>query len=506
MEPNVNPKDSGTTRSGVFQTATEMLGQMRSGQISAVELLDLHLDQVCAVNSEINAIVAFDEDRARHQARLADEARCRGEDTGSLHGLPMTIKDVFSVVGMPVTGGLPHLSGYMPESDSEVVTALREAGAVIFGKSNVPEGAGDHQSYNAIYGSTNNPWDLARTPGGSSGGAAAALAAGMTPLEIGSDVGGSIRCPAHFCGVYGHKSSYGVVPVQGHVPPGPNSLRKAEMLVAGPMARDPHDLELLFNVISRPKDSSRDANHWPLPETRHQRLEDFRVAVWLDEKSYPVDTRYGDTIEGLVEDLKRLGANVRAARPDIDPSASQSTYFKTLFGEFCASAPQKIYDASIAAREAVGGDHGPYGEWIAAATTQALRTWQGHLEHREQMRRKWAAYFREFDVLICPVMSTVAFPHDHHGADHVEQLARTIEISGEKRPYLDNLLWPGVVTVANLPSTVVPTRRFVDGLPAGAQIVGDFLEDRTTLRFAQLLHDRLGGYEMPPRWRRDQSH
>lgn len=495
----MNPKDSGTTRAGVFQTATEMLGQMRSGQISAVELLDLHLEQVRAVNPEINAIVAVDEERARLQARLADEARGRGEDRGSLQGLPMTIKDVFSVVGMPVTGGLPHLSGYMPECDSEVVSALRDAGAVIFGKSNVPEGAGDHQSYNPIYGSTNNPWDLSRTPGGSSGGAAAALAAGMTPLEIGSDVGGSIRCPAHFCGVYGHKSSYGVVPLHGHVPPGPNSLRKAEMLVAGPMARDPYDLELLFDVISRPTERSRTANHWPLPEPRHQRFEDFRVAVWLDEKTYPVDTAYLDAIEGLIKDLEGLGVNVRAARPDIDTDASANTYFNMLFGEFCASAPHKMYVDSKTAREAVGGDNGRYGEWIAAATVQDLRTWQGHLEHREQMKRAWTAFFGEFDVLICPVMATVAFPHDHHGADHVAQLARTIEISGEKRPYLDNLKWPGLITVASLPSTVIPTRRFVDGLPAGVQVVGDFLDDRTSLRFAQLLHDRVGGYEMPAR-------
>ncbi|WP_429817634.1 amidase [Ensifer sp. B1-9] len=495
----MNPIDAGTTRSGVFQTATEMLSHMRSGQISAVELLDQHLDQVRAVNPEINAIVAIDEERARLEARLADEARGRGEDKGVLQGLPMTIKDVFSVVGLPVTGGLPHLSGYMPESDSEVVTALRDAGAVIFGKSNVPEGAGDHQSYNPIYGTTNNPWDLSRTPGGSSGGAAAALAAGMTPLEIGSDVGGSIRCPAHFCGVYGHKSSYGVVPVQGHVPPGPNSLRKAEMLVAGPMARDPYDLELLFDVISRPTKRSRNASHLPLPEPRHQRLENFRVGVWFNEKTYPVDTAYADAIEGLIDDLKGVGANVRAARPDIDTDASANTYFNMLFGEFCASAPQKMYDDSKTAREAVGGDNGRYGEWIADATVQDLRTWQGHLEHREQLRMIWATFFRDCDVLICPVMSTVAFPHDHHGADHVAQLARIIEISGEKRPYLDNLKWPGLITVASLPSTVVPTRRFVDGLPAGVQVVGDFLGDRSTLRFAQLLHERLGGYEMPAR-------
>ena len=501
MMHEMNSNDSAMPGSGVFQTATAMLEQLRSGQIGAVELLDLHLDQVCAVNPDINAIVAVDEEGARDRARLADEAYSRGEDRGSLRGLPMTVKDVFGVVGMPVTGGLSHLAGYLPDRDAEVVAALREAGAIVFGKSNVPEGAGDHQSYNPIYGCTNNPWNLERTPGGSSGGAAAALAAGMTSLEVGSDVGGSIRCPAHFCGVYGHKPSYGLVPVRGHVPPGPSSLRRGEMLVAGPMARDPYDLELLMDVIARPEGLLRTTGQWSLPRASRQQLEDFRVGLWLDDDALPVDNAYRDAIEGLVADLTAAGVHAQAARPQIDVAHAEHTYFNMLFGEFCASAPPEMYERSKAAREAAGGDHGPYGEWISSATTQDLRSWQGHLEHREKLRNSWASLFREYDVLICPVMSTVAFPHDHHGADHVAQLARTIEISGETRPYLDNLKWPGMITVGGLPSTVVPTRRLVGGLPAGVQVVGDFLADRSTLRFAQLLHDRFGGYQMPQRRR-----
>jgi amidase len=483
----------------VFSSATAMLGALRTRRISARELLDGHLAQVRAINPEINAIVALNEEEAQRQADASDEARANGRAEGRLHGLSMTVKDVFPVVGMPVTGGFPSLAAYLPEDDADVVRLLRAAGAVIFGKTNVPEGAGDHQSYNAIHGVTRNPWNPDYTPGGSSGGSAAALATGMTPLEVGSDVGGSIRCPSHFCGIYGLKPSFGVVPVEGHIPPMPGTYRTGQMGVAGPMARDPYDLELLFDAIAAPGGDWSGVAHWRLPASRHQRLEDFRVGVWLDAPGYPVDDDYRDAIEQLLSDLRAVGLNIRAARPDIDAAASADTYFMTLFGEFCASAPPEMYEASKAALSAPGGRNGRYGAWVAAATGQDLRTWQHHLEDGHRLRRQWASFFKDIDILICPVMSTVAFPHDHAGVDHVAQLARTIRISGKPAPYLDNLMWPGLITIAHLPSVVVPTRRLVNGLPAGVQAVGGFLDDKTTMRFAQLLHDRLGGYTLPGR-------
>ncbi|MGO4834373.1 amidase family protein, partial [Rhizobiaceae sp. 2RAB30] len=403
-----------------------MLKDLREKKISARELLDTHLERVRTLNPAINAVIALDEEGARAQAQRADEAIARGEAVGPLHGLPMTIKDVYQVVGMPVTGGMPHLAVYLPDRDADLVTSLRDAGAIIFGKTNVPEGAGDHQSYNALHGRTNNPWNVERTPGGSSGGSGAALAAGMTPLEIGSDVGGSIRCPAHFCGVYGHKPSFGIVPLRGHIPPEPGSLLRGEMAVAGPMARDPHDLELALDIIARPEEAARKGVVWRLPGSRRERLEDFRVGVWLDAKGYPVDRGYLDAIEGLLDDLRRVGVDVRRAHPDIDPEDSEATYFMMLFAEFGASAPKHLYDLHKSARQARGADNGPYGEWIAQATGQDLRTWMQHLENRERLRLKWASYFADYDILICPVMSTAAFPHDTAGVDHVAQLARTI--------------------------------------------------------------------------------
>lgn len=491
-----NPGDQGSV--DVFASATSMTRALRAKAISARELLDVHLDRVAATNGSINAIVALDEEGARKSAFAADEALARDEMVGPLHGLPMTVKDVFPVVGMPVTGGMPHLAGYMPPVDADVVTSLRAAGAIIFGKTNVPEGAGDHQSYNPMHGVTVNPWDVTRSPGGSSGGSAAALAAGMTPLEIGSDVGGSIRCPAHFCGVYGHKSSMGLVPLLGHVPPKPGTLRASEMSVAGPMSRDPYDLELALDVVAGPQRTLRGGPHWAIPAPRHNRLKDFRVAVWLEAEGHLVDRGYLDAIEGLVSDLQHAGAKVqRSVRPAIDPAFSAETYFRMLFGEFCAAAPEDIYQRSLSADIQRGGDNGPFGRWIASATGQSLRDWLELIERRQHLRKEWATFFDDIDVLLCPVMSTVAFPHDHRGADHVAQLGRTVEISGRQEPYLENLRWPGLITVAHLPSTVIPTLRLVGGLPAGVQVVGGHLNDKTTIRFAQVVHDALGSYVMP---------
>ena len=213
---------------------------------------------------------------------------------------------------------------------------------------------------------------------------------------------------------------------------------------------------------------------------------------------YPVDSGYLEAIEGLVDDLQRVGVKVRRdLRPAIDPAHSADVYFKMLFGEFCASAPEHIYRKSLTAETAFGGGDGPFGAWIASATAQSLRDWLDLIEHRENLRKQWATFFETTDILICPVMSTVAFPHDHRGVDHVAQMGRTVEINGKQAPYLDNLRWPGLITVAHLPSTVIPTLRFVEGMPAGVQAVSGFLNDRTTLRFAQRLHDVLGGYCMP---------
>lgn len=480
-----------------FFTATEQRALLLARRISALELLELHLDRVKRVNSSCNAVVALDEEGARRQARATDETMARGEKAGPLHGLPMTIKDSFAVAGMAATCGLEELRDYRPREDAVAVAKIRAGGAVIFGKTNLPAGAADHQSCNTLFGLTRNPWDSERTVGGSSGGAAAALAAGLTALELGSDIGGSIRVPAHFCGVYGHKPSYGLVSTEGHIPPPPGHTAPAELGVAGPLARSAFDLEMLFDVVLGTSELDGAGAALQLPAPRHDDLRSFRVAVWNDARTYPMDDAYAAAIEGLVDDLARLGVRVnRQARPPIDPAASYDVYLQTLFGIIGSGLPPQARVALLAAGEAA--DSGSYPRRVADAVRQSLSQHFAATEARHQLYRAWRRFFADYDVLLCPVTPLVAFPHDLERLDLAAQFTRRLTVNGGSIPYMDNLAWPGLVTVANLPATAIPTCRRVGSLPAGVQVVGPYLGDRTTLRFAQLVEQALGGYARPP--------
>jgi amidase len=481
-----------------FLTAIEQKEMLASRRISALELLEEHLDRVRRVNPSYNAVVALDEDGARQQARIADEKLARVEIVGPLHGLPITIKDSFAVAGMTTTCGLEELRDHRPTQDAVAVSKIRAAGAVIFGKTNLPAGAADHQSCNTLFGLTRNPWDGERTVGGSSGGSAAALAAGLTTLELGSDIGGSIRVPAHFCGVYGHKPSYGLLSTEGHIPPPPGHIAPPELGVAGPLARSAFDLELLFDVVlGTPELDGADAE-LRLPAARHDDLRSFRVAVWNDAQAYPLDDAYAAAIDGLVDDLVRLGVSVnKAARPAIDPAASHDVYLQTLFGIIGAGLPPRAREALLAAGE--GAESGSYPRRVADAVRQSLPQYFAAAEQRHQFYRAWRSFFADYDVLLCPITPTVAFPHDIERLDLAAQFDRRLAVNGGAIPYMDNLAWPGLVTVANLPATAIPTGRRVGSVPAGLQVVGPYLGDRTTLRFAQLVERALGGFTRPPR-------
>jgi amidase len=480
-----------------YATVRDLTHMLRDRKISATELLDLHLARVRAVNPALNAVVALDEDGARQAARRADAALAAKKPVGPLHGLPMTVKDSFEVTGMPTTCGIEALREHRPRRDADAVESLRAAGAVIFGKTNVPEGAGDHQSYNVVYGLTRNPWNLGRSAGGSSGGAAVAVATGMSPLEIGSDIGGSIRCPAHFCGVFGHKPSHGLVPLRGHIPPPPGCLSEGMLGVAGPLARSAYDLELALDLLARPAELDRKGKVWKLPPPRREKLQDFRVALWADDKDYPVDPGYLAAIHAFADDLRKLGVTVEEARPKIDPAASNDIYQATLFGIWGSGLPEEGLKAYAAASAGLGPDDKSWPARISRAVSQSVRDWNRLQEKREHLMRAWQPFFRDYDVLIAPVMTTPAFPHDTSGHDHTARLYRTIKVGSATRPYLDNLIWPGLITVANLPATAVPIRRQVDGVPVGVQVAGGFLEDRTTLCFAQLVEEEFGGFIAP---------
>jgi amidase len=481
----------------LYLSATDQKNLLMSRRMGALELLDLHLDRVKQVNPTVNAVVALDEESARRQARAADDGLARGESAGPLHGLPMTIKDSFSVMGMTATSGLEALRDYLPPQDAVAVAKIRASGAVIFGKTNLPAGAADHQSSNTLYGLTRNPWDLERTVGGSSGGSAAALASGMTSLELGSDIGGSIRVPAHFCGVYGHKSSYGLVSAKGHIPPPPGYLAPTELAVVGPLARSAADLELMFDVLLGPDDLDGTDAELRLPAARHEDLRGFRVAVWNDAKAYPLDEAYAATIDGMVDDIRHLGVKIdMTARPAIDPAESHRIYLQTLFGIIGAGLLPSERETVI--REGEAAEEGSYARRVADAVRQSLAQYFAAKEERYRLFGAWHAFFADYDVLLCPITPTAAFPHDLERLDLAAQFTRRLTVNGSRIPYMDNLAWPGLVTVANLPATAIPTGRMVGSVPAGLQIVGPYLGDRTTLRFAQLVERELGGFRAPP--------
>ncbi|MBJ7553912.1 amidase family protein [Marinomonas spartinae] len=471
-----------------------MLKRLREKEFSATELLEWHFNRVDQLNDQLNIIVDQDRERAMAAARRVDRLRALDKPIGVLAGLPMTIKDSFEVVGMKATCGLPHLANHRPKKDAILVKRIRDAGASIFGKTNLPAGCGDHQSYNDIYGVTNNPWNIKHTVGGSSGGSAASLAAGFTALELGSDIGGSIRCPSHFCGVFGHKPTYGVLPVVGHIPPGPFSTSPSPLSVMGPLARDASDLRLLFGVLCGLHESDDSAvSH--LPPQRYQTLREYKVGVWLD--AFPLDEGYAKAILQFVEDLRQEGVNVDiGVHPDIDPQDIHDTYLKTLFGVIGSRMEKDVKEAFLAQAQSFEGKQ--FAKELYEYTKHPAHESESVNQSRAENSEKWKHFFQQYDVLICPVTSTVAFEHQLEGHGPSAQIGRVLTISGQQAPYLYNLSWPGLATLANLPATAMPTGYLVNGLPAGVQIIGDLYQDHTTLAFAEMAARQLNPFSCPP--------
>jgi len=477
-----------------FQSATTLVKAISRREIGSLELLELFLDRVNKLNSPINAVVALDVEGARRRAREADEALARGQVLGALHGLPMTIKDTYEVTGMPATAGAPELKNYKPRKNALAVQRLMDAGAVIFGKTNTPLMAMDFQSYNAVYGTTNNPWDLTRVPGGSSGGAAAALAAGLTSLELGSDIGGSIRNPAHFCGVYGHKPSYGLVPLQGHIPGPPGTLSMGDLGVAGPLAQSADDLALAMGLLAGPIPLESAAWRLDLPEPRRQSLRDYRVAAWLSEPMAPIDTEIAGLLENLVTSLSRAGVTVnREARPTFSFEDSLRVYLRLLNAAISSGLPPEQFANLTKRAKELPADDQSLSAITVRSMTMPHREWIAENEIRTRLRYGWAEFFKNFDVLLCPVVPVPAFAHDHTPFDQ-----RTLVINGEVRSYREMLFWVSHATGAYLPATVAPIGRTSSGLPVGVQIIGPYLDDFTTIDFARRLGEVTEGFVSPP--------
>jgi amidase len=471
-----------------YASAIEVAQAIRSREISARDHLEALLARVEAQGEAINCVVTVDAERARREADEADAAIGRGESVGPLHGVAMTIKDSFMTRGMRTTSGAPMLSDFVPEVDAVAVGRLRGAGAVVFGKTNLPIWAGDTQSYNEVFGTSNNPWDVSCTVGGSSGGAAGALAAGQTPIELGSDIGGSIRGPASECGVVGHKPSFGIVPATGHIPGPPGSLTQADLAVIGPLARTVDDAELMLDLLAGPDEWHAPAMRLELPPARKREPAGLRVAAWLDDPTSPVDREVHALLQGAAEALADAGAKVDfQARPAFEAEQALTTFRKLLAGAMSGGMPHEAIErwAQLEGDDPVS----------VVARDQALRhrEWLTHHEKRMQLRQRWHEFFADWDVILLPVLPTPAIAHDHSAP----MPARTISVNGESRPYLDRINWVGLTGVAYLPATVVPVGTTAGGLPVGVQIAGPYLEDRTTLAVARMLEGLLGGFRRP---------
>lgn len=449
-------------------SAGALAAALAAGQMSALELADAAIARIEALDGPINAVVVRDFDRARDAARAADRALARG-DRAPLLGVPMTVKEAHDVEGLPTTWGLESCRDWIAPRDSVGVSRLKAAGAIILGKTNVPPFLADWQSANPVYGRTNNPWDLSRSPGGSSGGSAAALAAGMVPLEFGSDIGGSIRIPSVFCGVYGHKPTYGLIPQRGHAPPGTDGA-DVVLGVVGPMARTAADLDLALGVLAGPDGPAAKGYRLTLPAPRHAGLAEHRVLILDRHPSAALDDEIRAALHDLADRLEASGARVARASdllPDL--AAAHEIYGRILNTAMSRGAP-------------------------GAENLPSAHEWMDLMDAQLGVQRRWADLFETFDVVVAPAHGSLAFPHD--AGTHPSQ--RTVAINGAATPYFAQLAWPGMATLANLPATAAPIGLSRTGLPIGVQIIGAELDDRTTIGFAGLLEQAFGGFRGPP--------
>ena len=494
LSPMVAQPRADTVRSfdPAFASAVATADAIRKKRISARELLDITFQRIDRYNPKLNAIIWQFREQAVKRATQADEALAHGKPWGDLHGLPVTIKESFAYRDSPNTWGLTPFKDTRSSRTAVAVERLESAGAIVVGKTNVPVLLADYQSFNPIYGTTNNPWDLTRTPGGSTGGGAAALAAGLGCLTLGSDIGGSIRVPAHFCGVFGHKPSLALVSDAGHQP-GPwdgSPGVPMDLAVAGPLARSASDLALALRVLGGANGDEAKAWSWRLPAPRHKQLKDFQGLAGI----------FDDTFAPVSSDIAKLYDEkrwTRLARPERSWSEvgrrgwicrRSSERAALLFALLNAdmSGPQREESRRRFERDP--------NDISAAATVGPHARWLGETQRRLAFRAVWQKYFESHDVFLLPTGFTAAFPHDH--TDPAD--ARAIETPEGKRPYSPNILyWICAATLAGLPATVAPVGQTSAGLPAGVQIMGPMWEDGTPIEFARLIENVVGGFTPP---------
>lgn len=473
-----------------MNSAIDQLSALKSGETSSAELVEIAIEQIQRVDGAINAVVVKDFSRARKMAKAADKDRKAGTDRPLL-GLPLTVKEAFDVEGMPTTWGLP--GKHVPAvTDAVVVERLRTAGAIILGKTNVATMLSDWQTANEVFGVTNNPWGNERTPGGSSGGSAAAVACGMVPLEFGSDLAGSLRIPAAFCGVFAHRPSHGIVPMRGFAPPMAPRIpisQPIDQSTLGPIARTAADLKLALDVIAGPDIPDSAAYRFSLPPARHSKLKDYRVLVLEEHPLVATAKDIRGVIDKLTKRLRSEGCHVGHNTSELPDMMDLTWTFSALLMSLMGADMSEDDYAAAAARA-----DGKKGGMREHSLTMSHRDWVVLDRHRQTLAATWRDAFQRWDVVLCPVTPCTAFPHDGRPFEK-----RKLNVDGSKINYEKISFWTTLATPNGLPVTTIPIGLDREGLPIGLQVVGPRLEDYTSLEFADLLEHRLGyRYVAPP--------
>jgi amidase len=476
-----------------YATARQIAKAIAGGKISCTEVVKAQIARIEALDGGLNAVVVRDFDRALATARNHDRQRKKAAKLPALFGVPMTVKESYDVAGLPTCWGVPEAL-HVAEADALAIARLKAAGAIITGKTNVPVLLMDWQSRNPVYGQTNNPWDVTRWAGGSSGGSAVSLAAGFAALEAGSDIGGSLRDPAHFCGVYAHKPTWNLLPLLGHSLAG--GIVPTDLSVIGPMARSAGDLDIALRLMAGPAPIERGLTT-ALPKPRQRGVRGLRVAILADHPCAPVEREIVAALHALARHLKGEGAKISlTARPELDLAAANETYLTLLNAALSARIPDDRI-AMMRERVAKAGPARPDEDFAVRDSRSTLiehRLWLRLNEERYRARRAWDRFFEGWDVLIAPVASIAAQPHDpvHGLAD------RRVLVNGEDRAFIEQLFWAGIATMPLLPATSAPLGFTEAGLPFGMQILGAPYEDRTTIAVAGALEQSWLGFQRPP--------
>ncbi|NYE26345.1 amidase [Pigmentiphaga litoralis] len=481
----------------VYASAVGLARKIHDRETSSRAVVDVFLARIAQHNPAINAVVVLQADIARRRAEAADAARANGVSWGPLHGVPITVKDSFDVQGLPSTFGLAALGGNIAARDALTVERLQAAGAIVLGKTNVPPNLADWQTIHPVYGTTRNPWDVTRTPGGSSGGSAAALASGFSALEIGSDIGGSIRMPAHYCGVWGHKPSFGLVPGRGHAKPG--SVAPSDITVYGPLARSAGDLALALDVMAGPDPEAGAGWRLDLDPPGPRLADRYRVALWADDPAFPVDASVSDALHAAADSLRRSGVDVdETARPAFDSRDAYEIYVHLLRAATSGRQSDADWDANIAAASGLDPADRSYRALFLRGNVLTHRDWVGFEQRRHGLIQAWRDFFSRYDAVLCPVASTPAFTLVGDTPKH----ARQVTVNGKDEPSANDYFWLGLASASYLPSTTAPIGVSGAGLPVGAQLIGRFGSDRTCMALAQHLERHHYGFAIPPLFRK----